>query len=87
MKRKKSDNEIELIELIKAIFFEHGRKFGFRRIKMELERKYNVTVNHKKIIRIMKEFGMKTKIRRQKKHSISQTELTLTTEMYKQILG
>ncbi len=41
--------------LIKTIFENKKRKAGFRTIKMILENDYNTKINHKKIIRIMKE--------------------------------
>lgn len=49
---------------IATIFFNSKRKAGFRTIKMELESEYGIIMNHKKIIRIMKKYGMVTKIRK-----------------------
>ena len=45
-------------------FFNSKRKAGFRTIKMKLESEYGIIMNHKKIIRIMKKYGMVTKIRK-----------------------
>ena len=58
------DKEIE--KLISKIFFEYKGRIGIRRIKMELERKYNQIVNKKKIQRIKQKLGLKTQIRRRK---------------------
>lgn len=70
--REYSQNNLDIINLIKQIFWASARTFGYRRITMELRRKFNIIVNHKKVLRIMKEFGLKTKIRQTKKHSIVQ---------------
>lgn len=50
--------------LIAEIFFKSKQKAGFRTIKMKLLTEYGIIMNHKKIIRIMKKYGMRTKIRR-----------------------
>lgn len=57
----------EIISIISQIFFQHNGKIGIRRIKMELERNYNLIVNKKKIQRIKKENNLKTQIRKKKK--------------------
>lgn len=50
--------------LIAEMFFKSKQKAGFRTIKMKLLTEYGIIMNHKKIIRIMKKYGMTTKIRR-----------------------
>jgi transposase InsO family protein len=50
--------------LIKAIFEKGKAKYGWRSVKMRLEREKQVVMNHKKIIRIKKKYGLLTKIRR-----------------------
>ena len=52
--RELQDKDIEIIGIISKIFFQHNGKIGIRRIKMELERNYNLIVNKKKIQRIKK---------------------------------
>lgn len=54
--------------LISKIFFQYNGKIGIRRIKMELERTYNLIVNKKKIQRIKKENNLKTLIRKKRKN-------------------
>ena len=51
------------ILLIAEMFFKSKQKAGFRRIKMNLLSEYGIIMNHKKIIRIMRKYGMRTKIR------------------------
>lgn len=72
LNKEYSEKDLEIIDLIKQIFWANNRKFGYRRITMELRRKFNIVVNHKKVLRIMNEFGLKTKIRITKKHAVAQ---------------
>lgn len=65
-KRVVNNNNKEIENLISKIFFEYKGKIGIRRIKMELERKYNQIVNKKKIQRIKQKLGLKTQIRRKR---------------------
>ncbi|MDP3963095.1 MAG: IS3 family transposase, partial [bacterium] len=50
--------------VIKELFDKSRAKHGFRTIKMQLEREKQVVMNHKKIIRIKKKYGLVTRIRR-----------------------
>ncbi len=50
--------------LIKEIFEAGKSKYGWRQIRMNLERKKKIVMNHKKIIRIMKKYNLAAKIRR-----------------------
>jgi len=57
---------------ITAIFHEHKGRYGYRRIKDELRNK-NVTVNHKKVQRLMQELGLKCSVRMKKYRSYKGT--------------
>lgn len=59
----KVKDEFDIL-LIAEMFFKCKQKAGFRTIKMKLLTEYGIIMNHKKIIRIMKKYGMTTKIRR-----------------------
>lgn len=59
--REQADYEQHL--LIKDIFQKKHRKAGWRTVKMNLEREA-VIMNHKKIRRLMKKYGLITQIRR-----------------------
>jgi putative transposase len=50
--------------LIKEIFDKGKAKYGWRTIKMRLEREKRVIMNHKKISRIMRKYALIVKIRR-----------------------
>jgi putative transposase len=57
--------DAELKDTIKAIYDEHGGRYGYRRIRDEL-RNRGQKVNHKKVQRIMKELGLKCLVRMKK---------------------
>lgn len=67
-----SESELEIRELIRQVYWANNGKFGYRRITMELRRNFNLVVNHKKVLKIMQEFGLKSKIRKRKQHAITQ---------------
>lgn len=58
--------EIELPdkELIEKIFNNRKKLAGYRTIRMDLENKYGVIMNTKKIRRLMNKYGMQTKVRK-----------------------
>lgn len=73
-KLNKPDKDSRISELIKSIFEDHKRRYGSRRIKIELAKK-GFTVNIKKILRLMKKKAMVT-IQRAKKRR-KRSSLTL----------
>jgi len=60
----KENREKEDLKLIKDIFNKSHQKKWWRRIQMDLSNKYWVTMNHKKIKRLMSKYNLKTKIRK-----------------------
>jgi len=50
--------------LVKEIFDKGKQKYGWRQIRMNLERRKKIVMNHKKIIRIMHKYNLVAKIRR-----------------------
>lgn len=58
-----TDKDLHDFQTIKEIFEKSKSKYGWRTIKMRLERR-KIYMNHKKIIRIMKKYGLAAKIRR-----------------------
>ena len=44
--------------MIKEVFNEHKKTYGYRRIHQELTEGYGVVINHKKVSRIMRKFGI-----------------------------
>src|SRR5699024_11880685 len=52
------------LELIEYIFNQKKQKAGFLQLKMIIENDYCIFMNHKKIRRLMRKYGLVTKIRR-----------------------
>jgi len=61
---KNKDKDKNDYLLIKEIFEKGKRKVGWRPIQMSLKSEYDLVINHKKIKRIMRDYGLITKIRR-----------------------
>lgn len=62
---EKPDKYKDVRESIKQIFHENIGRYGYRRIKDELE-KSNLNINHKTIQRLMKELGLVCRVRMKK---------------------
>ncbi|WP_158702675.1 IS3 family transposase [Paenibacillus faecalis] len=62
LSRQSQDKNQEIKELIKAIYKQRNGTYGYRRIEDELEVQYGKKVNHKKVLRLMQELGLKAVI-------------------------
>ena len=60
----------ELIPLIKDAYQERNGILGYRQMTIKLNREYNLTVNHKRIYRLMKLLQLKSVCRRKRKRYI-----------------
>lgn len=56
----------ELIPFILKIFNDHKGNYGRKRIKLALENEYGITVNEKRVSRMMRKYGLQCKIRRKR---------------------
>lgn len=65
---KKTDKYLNEKEIIKEIFNENKKRYGYRRITMEL-RNRGIVLNHKTVQKLMKECGLICLIRRKKYRS------------------
>lgn len=61
-----SSADTEVISLIRKIYNRHKGRYGYRRIHAELIKSHGLQINHKKVLRLMREIGLKSKIRRKK---------------------
>ena len=70
LKKKDMDLKNEgIINKIKEIFYENKRRYGYRRITLEL-RKQGFIVNHKKVLRLMRKLNLQSILyKRNKKYS------------------
>lgn len=64
--KDKESKDIELIKLISECQQKVYNTYGYRRIKIWLNRTYNININSKRILRIMNTNGLLAKIRRPK---------------------
>lgn len=71
VKRSTTDPDGELKLKILAIYEQRKKILGYRRIQDELYRQHNLIVNHKKVLRLMRELGIKSIIRRKYKYQTS----------------
>lgn len=63
-KVKRLAKELPDKTLIETVFNKRNKLAGYRTIRMDLENKYGVIMNTKKIRRLMNKYGMKTNVRR-----------------------
>jgi transposase InsO family protein len=57
-----------VIQLIRECQVHSRRTYGYRRVKIWLQRKTGQTINHKAVLRIMNKYGLLSEIRRRKKY-------------------
>ncbi len=62
------DKDAELANLIKLCHEKTNGTYGYRRIKIWIERNTGTSVNHKAVLRVMNKSGMLSQIRRKKKY-------------------
>jgi transposase InsO family protein len=68
LSRPLRDDDYEDYLLIKKFFDKRKGRAGIRQLKMLIERESGCILNHKKIARIKKKYGLETKIRRKNRH-------------------
>jgi putative transposase len=66
LSRQGHDKDQETKERIRAIYEQRNGTYGYRRIEDELEVQYGEKVNHKKVLRLMQELGLKAVIRKKR---------------------
>ncbi len=71
-KFNKPDKYFEIKEVIKQIFHENKRRYGYRRITLELHNR-GYCINHKTVQRLMRKCGLKCEIRKKKYRSYKGT--------------
>ena len=58
----------DIIEKIKEIFHANKKRYGYRRITLELKNQ-GIIVNHKKVLRLMNKFNLQSITRKRRKYS------------------
>lgn len=68
LQHKDIDRDQECKAQIQAIYEEHDGTWGYRQIQMGLYRRFDATVNHKRVLRLMQCMSLKAIIRRKRSH-------------------
>lgn len=68
--------DAELIDRIRTLYQESNGIFGYRRMQLNLERRFGFHCNHKRIYRVMRAIGLKSVIRRKRPSYIKFTPET-----------
>ncbi|WP_157230930.1 IS3 family transposase [Brevibacillus sp. BC25] len=66
-KRKAADRDKWLKELIQALYMKYEGKYGYRQIQLFLLQDHGIWVNHKRVLRLMQELGLRSRTRRKHK--------------------
>ncbi len=66
-------NDAELIDRMCILYQESNGIFGYRRMQINLKRRYDMAVNKKRVYRVMKAIGLKSVIRRKRPSYIKST--------------
>ena len=72
---EKEDKDKRLADMILECQNSCARTYGYRRVKIWLERKKKIRVNHKAVLRVMNKYNLLAEIRRKHKYSYSNASL------------
>lgn len=64
--RIKKDLDFDIYKLIRKVFNQNMQSYGYRRITDELNDSYELSINHKKVLRIMKKYKIKARYIKEK---------------------
>lgn len=64
LKRKQTDPDAQDKELIRTVYLQHGRKYGYRMVQLFLLQDHGVWMNHKKVLRLMQDMSLRSQIRK-----------------------
>lgn len=64
VKRKATDRDKPVKDLINAVYTKYDSKYGYRQIQLFLLQDYGVWINHKKVLRLMQDMKLRSRIRR-----------------------
>jgi len=71
----RSEKEDQLRNRILKLYEKFKGIYGYRRLKVAYKQQYSETINHKKIYRLMREMGLKSRIRRKRRSFYKQTQI------------
>lgn len=64
LKRQGTDRDKPVKDLIQAVYKKYDGKYGYRQTQLFLLQDHGVWVNHKRVLRLMQEMGLRSRIRR-----------------------
>lgn len=76
LQRDQSEQEKKdavLIDRIYTLYQPRGNTFGYRRMQINLERRFNLYCNAKRVYRVMRAMGLKSVIRKKRPHYVKST--------------
>jgi putative transposase len=68
-RRKGTNKDKEIKELIQTVYMKYHRRYGYRQTQLFLLQDHSVHVNHKKVLRLMQEMGIRSRIRRKYRYN------------------
>lgn len=74
LKRKGIDRDQEAKALIQKVYERYNGVYGYRQIQLFLLQDHEVWMNHKKVLRIMQELGIRSRIRRKHRCNYASSE-------------
>lgn len=74
LKRQQADRDKPVKDLIKVVYKKYDGKYGYRQTQLFLLRDHGVWVNHKKVLRLMQEMKLRSRIRRKYRGHYASTE-------------
>ncbi|GIP49016.1 transposase [Paenibacillus sp. J53TS2] len=69
LKRKTEERDRELKELLHALYTKYDGKYGYRQLQLFLLQEHDLRINHKKVLRLMQELGIRSRIRRKHRYN------------------
>ena len=62
------EKDMELVHLIEECQARHKRRYGYRRVQMWLRQEKGITINHKKALRLTRQYNLLSVVRRRRLH-------------------
>ncbi|WP_414852232.1 IS3 family transposase [Brevibacillus sp. IT-7CA2] len=73
LKRKYNKKDETAKQLILSLYKKYDGVYGYRQIQMHLYQDHQVLMNHKKVLRLMQEMGIRSRTRRKRRHMVGST--------------
>lgn len=70
-KRAEKESQDPRIEMIKQSYADSRKSYGYRRITIDIQNKYQISINHKAVLRLMRKIGIQSIARRRKPYPTS----------------